>query len=391
MRKSITRIFSRRQKRGEKKQRSSSLDHISPPDDHLRLEMGENPPVSKSEKFGVAAAPSAKLESPTHYDSRGASDADPSLPDRSRENTPPRIVVPTRLADDDAIDNEVDDSIQMMKAYDSIPVLEETKLPRGGVSVETKALGRIQVRNKQNCGQTKNLTFNSSKFGIPPETIKDSMKLGIPVPQVYIVPVERFCREMGPALGVNLAEFEFPAYFNFFVNKKRCTLVVDSPDAEDNICRVFSETLLGPGQFRRSNDPITHEPEDFAPDFPKDAIPDFQKELEHFRIMPGGKELVIETLLDFCRFETRSDGHDNLAVPRPLSDDECDSSNNIVDSDIEHLERAAEQASKAVCEGEDEEDAEDEEQEAVPVNAKEIENREKESPWLYSHAKYMGK
>ena len=31
-------------------------------------------------------------------------------------------------------------------AYNAIPVLEQTKLPRGGVSVETKALGRVQVR-----------------------------------------------------------------------------------------------------------------------------------------------------------------------------------------------------------------------------------------------------
>jgi len=33
-----------------------------------------------------------------------------------------------------------------IKAYDEIPVMEQTKLPRGGVSVETKAVGRVQVR-----------------------------------------------------------------------------------------------------------------------------------------------------------------------------------------------------------------------------------------------------
>jgi len=30
-------------------------------------------------------------------------------------------------------------------AYDSIPLLEQTKLPRGGISLETKAVGRVQV------------------------------------------------------------------------------------------------------------------------------------------------------------------------------------------------------------------------------------------------------
>jgi hypothetical protein len=31
-------------------------------------------------------------------------------------------------------------------AYDAIPLIEQTKLPRGGISMETKAVGRIQVR-----------------------------------------------------------------------------------------------------------------------------------------------------------------------------------------------------------------------------------------------------
>mmetsp|Transcript_7652 Transcript_7652/g.14591 ORF Transcript_7652/g.14591 Transcript_7652/m.14591 type:complete len:1365 (+) Transcript_7652:217-4311(+) len=190
------------------------------------------------------------------------------------------------------------------KAYENIPLLDMIELPRGGFSVETQAVGHVQ-------------------FGIPPETIKDSMRLGIAVPSVYIVPVDRFCREMGPALGVNLAEFEFPAYFNFFVQRKRCTLIVDSVDAERNIRRVFSETLLGPAQFRHEENPLTHEDEDFAPDFPREAIPDFQKELKHFRIMPNGSELVLETLLKFCHFESAPDSNfrDNLGAPPVLEEE----------------------------------------------------------------------
>lgn len=143
------------------------------------------------------------------------------------------------------------------------------------------------------------------------------MRLGIHVPQVYIVPAERFCREMGPALGVNLAEFEFPAYFNFFVYKKQCTLIVDSQDAEDNICRVFEETLLGPRQFRRKENPIPYEEEDFAPDFPREAIPNFEKELGFFRIMADGSELCLEKVLSFCHFKQPNDGnsHNHLGVP----------------------------------------------------------------------------
>jgi hypothetical protein len=37
------------------------------------------------------------------------------------------------------------DMIKLGDAYDSIPLIEQIKLPRGGISMETKAVGRIQV------------------------------------------------------------------------------------------------------------------------------------------------------------------------------------------------------------------------------------------------------
>lgn len=219
---------------------------------------------------------------------------------------------------------------------------------------------------------TVTVLYQHKQFGIPPETIKDSMRLGIPVPQVYIVPLERFCRELGPALGVNLAEFEFPAYFNYFINKKRCTLVVDSVDAEDNIRRVFGETLLGPAQFRREENPITIEKEDFTPDFPREAMPNFQKEFLHFRIMPDGHELVIETLLDFRHFELRVGGDDDnngLGVPPLLEEESTDDEEGSGSENVSG----------------------DETSEEVPVDLSGVENREKRTPWTYSNAAAMGK
>lgn len=53
-------------------------------------------------------------------------------------------------------------------AYDSIPLLEQTKLPRGGISMETKAVGRIQVSSifcslelppREVCSRTDNTTL----------------------------------------------------------------------------------------------------------------------------------------------------------------------------------------------------------------------------------------
>eukprot|EP00522_Entomoneis_paludosa_P011531 CAMPEP_0172455762 /NCGR_PEP_ID=MMETSP1065-20121228/12231_1 /TAXON_ID=265537 /ORGANISM="Amphiprora paludosa, Strain CCMP125" /LENGTH=1384 /DNA_ID=CAMNT_0013208239 /DNA_START=266 /DNA_END=4420 /DNA_ORIENTATION=- len=311
------------------------------------IQMEENKPSSAPEEAEQAVSTSRQMEE--NVFSGSAVPAGQPLPNVNETST------------GEEFDDE-DESPQIVLSYESIPVLEQIKLPRGGVSVDTKAVGRIQ-------------------FGIPPETIKDSMRLGIPVPQVYIVPVERFCREMGPALGVNLAEFEFPAYFNFFVYKKRCMLVVDSHDAEENIRRVFSETLLGPAQFRREDNPIAFEEEDFAPDFPRSAIPNFQKELKHFRIMPDGTELVIETLLDFCHFETRTDGHEGLGVPPPLP------------GDAENKTEEADEAADVEVEVEEpatNDEAENEPEVDVPKDETALESMQTKSVWSYSKAKFMG-
>lgn len=108
--------------------------------------------------------------------------------------------------------------ITMKKKGEIIP------LKRGGVVVKTK-LGWIQ-------------------FGIPPETVKDSLNLGIEVPSYYVVPTVRFDKKT----GINLAEFEFPAYFNYFVKKRKINLIC-SKDAFDAIRIIFQETLLGPLSF----------------------------------------------------------------------------------------------------------------------------------------------
>ena len=61
------------------------------------------------------------------------------------------------------------------------------------------------------------------QFGIPPETIKDSLQLGLDVPKVYVVGKERFNLKF----GTNTAEFEFPAYWNFFIKAARSSFFVN--------------------------------------------------------------------------------------------------------------------------------------------------------------------
>jgi hypothetical protein len=153
------------------------------------------------------------------------------------------------------------------------------------------------------------------------------MQLGISVPSVYIVPVERFCREASPALGINLAEFEFPCYFTYFIRGKRCTLIVDSIDAEMKITQVIQETLMGPEQFRRKINSVPNEEEDFHPSFSLERRPDFSKESQWFRCQEATKdydELCIDMLVDFRRFLSPNTGepHKNLGIPPTLPREE---------------------------------------------------------------------
>src|SRR4051812_14823807 len=95
-------------------------------------------------------------------------------------------------------------------------------LPRGGVYVHTSE-GPVQ-------------------FGAPPETIKDVLALQLDAPVAYVLPRDLFDRRR----GISVAEFEFPAYYNFFLLKRKVRLVVDDKSVEMRIRAVFQETLFGP-------------------------------------------------------------------------------------------------------------------------------------------------
>ena len=45
----------------------------------------------------------------------------------------------------DASGHGFDDAPHVVRSYNAIPLLEQTKLPRGGISMETQAVGRVQV------------------------------------------------------------------------------------------------------------------------------------------------------------------------------------------------------------------------------------------------------
>lgn len=122
------------------------------------------------------------------------------------------------------------------------------------------------------------------QVGMPPETVKDSMNLGISMPNVFIVPRVRYDKES----FLNVSEFEFPAYFNFFITRKRVRILCTA-ECKNLLEIVFQETLLGPKDF-------THFEKEFDDSVTKAFMPDMKKELGYFAINPFTKEkLTVDT------------------------------------------------------------------------------------------------
>jgi len=176
-------------------------------------------------------------------------------------------------------------SAEFSKTLRKVPRKQEQliRLPRGGIIIQT-SLGNVQ-------------------FGMPPETVKDSMMLGIDVPEIYVIPTKRFDFKS----CLNVAEFEFPAYFNFFIRRKQVTLVC-SEEAKDSIMTIFNETLLGPTVFEDIE-------EEFDSNTEKEAIPNFPNEMKYFAKNPfTGERLTIDAILQFVLFDKENVAHINEDV-----------------------------------------------------------------------------
>jgi phosphoribosyl 1,2-cyclic phosphodiesterase len=152
-------------------------------------------------------------------------------------------------------------------------------LPRGGTYLRTRA-GAVQI-------------------GLPPETIKDVMEMRLDVPTAYVLPLELFDRRR----GLSVAEFEFPAYYSFFLLKRRCRLVALDRDVERRVRAVFQETLFGP-----EGEP---QPSEFDVGYPEGRRPRFKRESEFFRTLPGKGRLSVDDLIEFLHPD--EDGRVTLA------------------------------------------------------------------------------
>ena len=123
-----------------------------------------------------------------------------------------------------------------------------TALPRGGFLVDTPE-GYVQ-------------------FGSPPETIKDTMGLPKSVPQVFVLPRALF----NWGKGINLADLEFPIYFNFFLQKRK-TQIVCTRNQASRLMRALQEALFGPRDLMLEGDVFGT----------GGFVPDIRKEMDYFR------------------------------------------------------------------------------------------------------------
>ncbi len=148
-----------------------------------------------------------------------------------------------------------------------------------------QALNRGGVLIKTSCGNI--------QFGIPPETIKDTMKLSGNVPKTYIVPNYMFSIEE----GISLAELEFPIYFNFFVRQQKTRVICTEAQAR-RLTIVLKEALTGPDLF------------DYIDEFTDGenslGFPDLKAEGDYFRTMSIDgtvRKIGLDDVVEFVFFD----------------------------------------------------------------------------------------
>lgn len=155
------------------------------------------------------------------------------------------------------------------------PSFSSTALPRGGTLVQTP-IGFIQ-------------------FGVPPETIKDTMTSESGVPQLFVLSDLLFDFKE----GMTLAELEFPAYYHYFFKKQSMTVIATKSQIE-RVQGILESTLFGPKNLDLAQDFSSH----------SNWYPPLQKEMDYFRFNPvAGKSMEISDFVNFLAFDEQNQVH----------------------------------------------------------------------------------
>ncbi|MCF7927502.1 MAG: cAMP/cGMP-dependent 3',5'-cyclic-AMP/GMP phosphodiesterase [Spirochaetales bacterium] len=142
---------------------------------------------------------------------------------------------------------------------------EVIQLPRGGYLAHTP-IGPIQ-------------------FGSPPETIKDTMGTEHGVPQYFVLPKKFF----NWIKGISVAEVEFPLYYNFFL-KKRKTTIICTPEQHKRFMAALQQAVFGPEDLDLL--------QNYSSELDPEDLPPIKAELDFFR-----HGLQLDDLVEFRFFE----------------------------------------------------------------------------------------
>ncbi|MFN4244569.1 MAG: cyclic nucleotide-binding domain-containing protein [Brevinematia bacterium] len=137
------------------------------------------------------------------------------------------------------------------------------------------------------------------QFGVPPETIKDSIKIFGEAPQYYVIPKSM----IDVMTFLNIAEVEFPIYYNYFI-KKRKTVVICTKHQKKVLEILFRESLIGPSSI-------------YSEDFQEFKC-DIQKEMMFFRRKDQTKKDELFDVFDSVEFLDIDDSVfvDNIAIKK---------------------------------------------------------------------------
>ena len=151
-----------------------------------------------------------------------------------------------------------------------------TTLPRGGFLVRTGE-GNIQ-------------------FGAPPETIKDTIPTDDSVPQLFVLPRELFNWQK----GINVADMEFPIYFNFFLKKRKVTVISEEEQAQ-RLSRAMHQAVFGPARLNLHQDAYPAQDQVY--------VPDISGELAYFR-----GEMTLSDLVEFRTFRNGEQSYGKVRI-----------------------------------------------------------------------------
>lgn len=153
-----------------------------------------------------------------------------------------------------------------------------THLSRGGYILKTSA-GLIQ-------------------FGVPPETIKDTLQSVESVPFIYVLPKKLFSIER----GVSFSDVEFPIYYNFYLAHRK-VIVICTEQQKKRTINVMKQALFGP-----DNIDLEHE---FVNGKITYGYPDMRSEMRFFRRNPmlDNRETQIDDHLEFIHLDTDCDAN----------------------------------------------------------------------------------